>query len=71
MKLFNEDNGNTSSMRVMAVVVVTTGLGIGLTVSLVALLKGTGDIGTNIMGMVLGLVGLGLTGKVIHKGLEK
>ena len=71
MKLFNEDNGNTSSMRVMAVVVVTTGLGIGLTVSLVALLKGTGDIGVNIMGMVLGLVGLGLTGKVIHKGLEK
>lgn len=65
MKLFTEDNGNTSMTRVLSLVIVAAGIAIGL------ILAFTGKLDANGVTLALGLVGLGYGGKVVSKGLEK
>lgn len=65
MSVFTEDNGNFSMTRVLSLVIVLSGLGIGLALAL------TGKLDANGVTLSLGLVGLGYTGKVVSKGLEK
>jgi nucleoside permease NupC len=66
-------NGNkqTSSTRVMALACVIGALVIGFVAVVAVIYNKTGDIGGNMVGLVLGLAGLGLTGKVTQKVLEK
>ncbi len=65
MSLFTEDNGNISMTRVLSLVIVLSGLVIGLVLAFL------GKLDVNGVSLSLGLVGLGYTGKVVSKGLEK
>ncbi len=65
MSLFTEDNGNISMTRVLSLVIVISGLVIGLVLAFL------GKLDINGVSLSLGLVGLGYTGKVVSKGLEK
>lgn len=65
MSLFTEDNGNASMTRVLSLVIVLSGIAIGL------ILAFMGKLDANGVTLSLGLVGLGYTGKVVSKGLEK
>jgi len=63
--ILQEDNGNTSTTRILSFVIVAAGLAVGI----VPAIMGTLDNNTVILS--LGLVTLGYTGKVVSKGLEK
>jgi len=65
MSIFTEDNGNASMTRILSLVIVTAGLAVGLIGML------TKTLTTEAVTLSLGLVGLGYTGKVVSKGLEK
>ncbi len=65
MSLFTEDNGNISMTRVLSLIIVLSGLVIGLVLAFL------GKLDVNGVSLSLGLVGLGYTGKVVSKGLEK
>ena len=65
MSLFTEDNGNASMTRVLSLVIVLSGIAIGLILAFMGKLDSSG------VTLSLGLVGLGYTGKVVSKGLEK
>lgn len=65
MSIFTEDNGNSSMTRILSLVIVVSGIAIGL------ILAFTGKLDGNGVTLALGLVGLGYTGKVVSKGLEK
>lgn len=64
MSLFKEDNGNYSMTRVLSLIVVFSGVIVGLILAL------TNNLDQNGVGLSLGLVGLGLTGKTVSKKLE-
>lgn len=65
MSVFTEDNGNFSMTRILSLIIVISGLAIGLILAL------THNLDSNGVALSLGLVGLGYTGKVVSKGLEK
>jgi hypothetical protein len=65
MGLFTEDNGNTSMTRVLSIIIVGVGLAVGVISTIM------GNLSANTVTLCLGLVGLGYTGKVVSKGLEK
>jgi high-affinity Fe2+/Pb2+ permease len=60
-----EKEGKTSSSRLMSLSVVFGGLAIAFFAIAAVIYKGGNDIGTGIVSLVLGLVGLGLTGKAV------
>lgn len=64
MSLFKEDNGNYSMTRVLSLIVVCSGVVIGLILAL------TGNLDQNGVALSLGLVGTGLAGKTVSKKLE-
>jgi hypothetical protein len=61
-----QKDGKTSSTRLMSVAVVFGGLAIAFFSIAAVVYKGGNDIGSGIVSLVLGLVGLGLTGKTIQ-----
>lgn len=65
MSLFTEDNGNASMTRILSLIIVISGIGIGVGAVL------TGNLTTEAVTLSLGMIGLGYTGKVVSKGLEK
>ena len=65
MNFLKEDNGNWSTARVISIVIVIAGIAVGL----IQAFNGTLDNST--VALSLGLVGIGYTGKVVSKGLEK
>jgi hypothetical protein len=65
VKLLQEDNGNTSMTRILSLIIVIAGLGIGIAAIL------TGTLTSEAVTLCLGLVTIGFTGKVVSKGLEK
>lgn len=65
MSLFTEDNGNMSMTRMLSLVIVLSGIVTGLVLAF------TNNLDANGVTLSLGLVGLGYTGKVVSKGLEK
>ncbi len=65
MSYFKEDNGNFSMTRVLSLIIVIAGLVIGIIPAIL------GALTTETVTLSLGLVGLGYTGKVVSKGLEK
>lgn len=65
MSVFKEDNGNNSMTRILSLIIVISGLGIGIVSAVI------GNLSTETVTLCLGLVGLGYTGKVVSKGLEK
>jgi len=60
----NENNGNKSMGRLLSLLIILSGLGIGV----ISAITKTLDI--NYVTLSLGLVTIGLTGKVISKGIE-
>lgn len=64
MSLLKEDNGNYSMARVLSLVIVVSGVAIGLTLAL------TGNLNTSGVSLSLGLVSLGIAGKTVSKKLE-
>jgi nucleoside permease NupC len=69
--IFKNGNGQTSSTRVMALACVIGALVIGFVAVVAVIWNKTGDIGFNMVTLILGLACLGLTGKVVQKKLEK
>ncbi len=65
MSLLKEDNGNYSMTRVLSLVIVLSGLAIGLILAL------TSNLDTNGVALSLGLVTAGSTVKAVSKNLEK
>lgn len=65
MNSLQEDNGNSSMTRILALVIVAGGLAIGIVPAIM------GTLTTESVTLSLGLVTIGFTGKVISKGLEK
>ncbi len=65
MKLLQEDNGNSSMTRMLAIVIVAGGLAVGIVPAVM------GTLTTESVTLSLGLVTIGFTGKVVSKGLEK
>ena len=65
MSAFKEDNGNVSMTRILSLVIVASGLAVGIISAVL------GNLSGNTVTLSLGLVGLGYTGKVVSKGLEK
>lgn len=64
MSLLKEDNGNWSMTRVLSLIIVLSGIGIGL------ISAKTGTLNTDTVGLSLGLVTIGMTGKTVSKKLE-
>jgi len=64
MSVFKEDNGNISMMRILSLVIVLSGVAVGLILAL------TGKLDANGVSLSLGLVTVGLTGKTVSKKLE-
>ena len=65
MNSLQEDNGNSSMTRILALVIVAGGLAVGIVPAIM------GTLTTESVTLSLGLVTIGFTGKVISKGLEK
>ena len=65
MKLLQEDNGNSSMTRILAIIIVAGGLAVGIVPAVM------GTLTTESVTLSLGLVTIGFTGKVVSKGLEK
>ncbi len=65
MSLLREDNGNLSTSRILSYLIVLSGLSIGIIATIV------GTLNANTVTLSVTLVGIGYTGKVISKGLEK
>lgn len=65
MNSLQEDNGNSSMTRILALVIVAGGLAVGIVPAIM------GSLTTESVTLSLGLVTIGFTGKVISKGLEK
>ncbi len=65
MSLLKEDNGNYSMTRVLSLVIVSSGVFVGLILAL------TAKLDVNGVALSLGLVTAGLTGKTVSKRLEK
>ena len=63
--MFKEDNGSVSMARVLSFVIVIVGLAIGFLMALSGKVNGATET------LSLGLVGLGFTGKIVQKKLEK
>jgi hypothetical protein len=65
MSVFKENNGNASMTRVLSIIIVIGGLAVGIVPAVM------GNLTTETVTLSLGLVGIGFTGKVVSKGLEK
>lgn len=65
MSIFKEDNGEASMGRILSLLIVAAGLAVGIGPAFM------GTLDANTVTLSLGLVGIGLTGKVVSKGLEK
>ena len=65
MGALKEDNGNVSTARILSFVIVAAGLAVGIGPAFMDLLN------AEAVTLSLGLVGIGYTGKVVSKGLEK
>ena len=63
-EIFQESNGNLSSMRVMSFEIVTTACLLAL------YLAYSGKVSVETAGMVAAMLTIGLTGKAIQKGQE-
>ena len=64
MSVLKEDNGTYSMMRILSLIIVISGLAIGLILAL------TKNLDINGVSLSLGLVTVGLTGKTVSKKLE-
>ena len=64
MNMFKEDNGNYSMMRILSLIIVVSGVAVGLILAL------SGKLDINGVSLSLGLVTVGLTGKTVSKKLE-
>ncbi len=64
MSLLKEDNGNISMMRILSLIIVLSGVAVGLILAL------SGKLDVNGVSLSLGLVTVGLTGKTVSKKLE-
>ena len=64
MSVLKEDNGTYSMMRILSLIIVVSGLAIGLILAL------TKNLDINGVSLSLGLVTVGLTGKTVSKKLE-
>ena len=64
-KLLEEDNGNTSITRVLSLVIVAAGIACGVGPAFM------GTLSAETVTLSLGMIGIGYTGKVVSKGLEK
>jgi hypothetical protein len=64
MSVLKEDNGTYSMMRILSLIIVVSGVAVGLILAL------TGKLDINGVSLSLGLVTVGLTGKTISKKLE-
>jgi len=64
MSLLKEDNGTLSMMRLLSLIIVLSGVAVGLILAL------TGKLDVNGVSLSLGLVTVGLTGKTVSKKLE-
>ena len=65
MNALQEDNGNSSMTRILAIIIVAGGLAVGIAPAIMGVLT------TESVTLSLGLVTIGFTGKVVAKGLEK
>ena len=65
MNSLQEDNGNSSMTRILAMIIVAGGLAVGIVPAIMGMLT------TESVTLSLGLVTIGFTGKVVSKGLEK
>ncbi len=65
MSVLKEDNGNYSMTRILSLIIVISGIGIGLTAAIL------GTLNTDTTALSLGLVTIGMTGKTVSKKLEK
>lgn len=63
--MLQEDNGNSSMTRILAMIIVAGGLAVGIVPAIMGVLT------SESVTLSLGLVTIGFTGKVISKGLEK
>jgi hypothetical protein len=70
MNLLSEKPGSSSTMRLLSILTTSVALIIAIVVCILAWKKGDGDIGGNTLALILGLVGLGFTGKAVQKGME-
>jgi hypothetical protein len=64
MSILKEDNGTYSMMRLLSIIIVVSGVAVGLILAL------TGKLDVNGVALSLGLVTVGLTGKTVSKKLE-
>ncbi len=65
MNALQEDNGNSSMTRILAIIIVAGGLAVGIAPAIMGMLT------TESVTLSLGLVTIGFTGKVVAKGLEE
>ena len=65
MNALQEDNGNSSMTRILAIIIVAGGLAVGIVPAVM------GTLTTESVTLSLGLVTIGFTGKVVSKRLEK
>jgi hypothetical protein len=64
MSLLNEDNGNTSLTRLITLMIVSVALCTGIGLAIASKLDANG------VALVLGELGLAITGKTVSKKLE-
>lgn len=64
MSILKEDNGNYSMIRILSLIIVASGIGIGV-LSVVL-----GNLSTETVTLSLGMITIGMTGKTVSKKLE-